>query len=660
MISKPYFIRNIYSFLTFISISLLSHLTHAVVFQAENYTYAKDLSPGNIGGAYRSGDVDIENTSDTGGGYNVGWIDAGEWVSFSSLVITDSGEYKVRLRVASASGGGAAAVDLNGGSILLSNVTIPNTGGWQNWQTVEFTKNINAGTYSLGVSASKGGWNFNWIEVVKNTQPPPASVANVFQHCNYTGWSAGLAPGQYTLSQLSAFGFKNDDASSIRVGAGYEAQLFNDDNFTGNSIVVTADDSCLVNRGMNDVVSSIIVRQRITNPPPVKVHKSEKRGMAYGQHSLNDMKAMQHNVRWWYNWSEQPEAGVASSYQDYGFDFVPMAWGNNFDENRLRNYLNSHPNVKYLLGFNEPNFVEQANMTPAQAAAAWPRLEAIARDYNLKIVGPAVNYSPGQVDIPGTTDDSSPWAYLDAFFAACPNCKVDYIAVHCYMKYGSALEWFVGEFERYGKPIWLTEWASWDDGGPANVNEQMDYLASTVRWLEANPKVHRYAWFIGRHKGQNVFPYLDLLGYDGELTPLGGLYTSIPALDYYYQIPTRIEAEGAHRNQGFRHEKTTDSTGGYVNLSWTNTGDWLEYKINVPTTGTYRIDLRLATERNDRSLNILLGSNILYKQTLSSTGGWQAWRTFSRDVTLTAGQHTLRIEALSDEININWLEIVRR
>ena len=48
--------------------------------------------------------------------------------------------------------------------------------------------------------------------------------------------------------------------------------------------------------------------------------------------------------------------------------------------------------MKYLLGFNEPNFKNQANMTPAQAVEVWPRLEAIAEEFGLGLVGLAVNY----------------------------------------------------------------------------------------------------------------------------------------------------------------------------------------------------------------------------------------------------------------------------
>lgn len=167
----------------------LSATANAVVFQAENYNAFYDTTPGNTGGVFRNDAVDIEATSDTGGGYNVGWIAQGEWLAFNGLTIPTSGNYIVRLRVASPSGA-TASVDLNGGAIQLGNFTIPATGGWQTWTTVSRTVNLNAGTYSLGVFAQTADWNFNWIEVVadtnNNTNLPTAYPGYTGTYSGYT------------------------------------------------------------------------------------------------------------------------------------------------------------------------------------------------------------------------------------------------------------------------------------------------------------------------------------------------------------------------------------------------------------------------------------------------------------------------------------------
>lgn len=121
-----------------------------ILIQAENY--------------FANNGVQTETTTDTGGGQNVGWIEANDWMAYSNITIPTTGSYTIEYRVASPSGGRLSA-DLNGGGILLGEVAIPATGGWQNWTTVTQTVNINAGTYNFGVFAKTGGWNINWIRI---------------------------------------------------------------------------------------------------------------------------------------------------------------------------------------------------------------------------------------------------------------------------------------------------------------------------------------------------------------------------------------------------------------------------------------------------------------------------------------------------------------
>lgn len=110
--------------------------------------------------------VQTETTSDTGGGQNVGWIDAGDWMAYGGINIPTTGSYKIEFRVASPSGA-LLSSDLNGGNIQLGNVTIPATGGWQTWTTVSQTVTLNAGSYSFGIFAQQGGWNINWWRITK-------------------------------------------------------------------------------------------------------------------------------------------------------------------------------------------------------------------------------------------------------------------------------------------------------------------------------------------------------------------------------------------------------------------------------------------------------------------------------------------------------------
>ncbi len=108
--------------------------------------------------------VQTESTSDAGGGLNVGWIDANDWMAYGNINVPATGSYLLEYRVASP-GGGRLSQDLNSGSIVLGQVNVPATGGWQNWTTISQTVNINAGTYSFGIFAAQGGWNINWWRI---------------------------------------------------------------------------------------------------------------------------------------------------------------------------------------------------------------------------------------------------------------------------------------------------------------------------------------------------------------------------------------------------------------------------------------------------------------------------------------------------------------
>ncbi|WP_081163344.1 T9SS type A sorting domain-containing protein [Niastella populi] len=82
-------------------------------------------------------------------------------------------------------------------------------------------------------------------------------VVNVYKHCNYGGYVTALGVGNYTLGQLQNLGVLNDDISSVKVNSGYQIQLYWDDNFTGTTLTLTADNSCLVANGWNDKATSV-------------------------------------------------------------------------------------------------------------------------------------------------------------------------------------------------------------------------------------------------------------------------------------------------------------------------------------------------------------------------------------------------------------------
>lgn len=115
--------------------------------------------------------IQTENTSDAGGGQNVGWIDGNDWMDYS-VNVSSAGSYTVNFRVASGVSGGQLQLRNSSGSTLAS-VTVPGTGGWQTWTTVSATASLAAGTQTLRLFASTGGYNINWVSFSTGSTPPP-------------------------------------------------------------------------------------------------------------------------------------------------------------------------------------------------------------------------------------------------------------------------------------------------------------------------------------------------------------------------------------------------------------------------------------------------------------------------------------------------------
>jgi endoglucanase len=113
--------------------------------------------------------IQTENTTDAGGGLNVGWIDVNDWLSYqnSPVTIPATGAYRIEYRVASLNGGGGLRLEAAGGSPVHGQLAVPGTGGWQNWTTISHTVNLTAGTHRFGIAAVSGGWNLNWFRIVR-------------------------------------------------------------------------------------------------------------------------------------------------------------------------------------------------------------------------------------------------------------------------------------------------------------------------------------------------------------------------------------------------------------------------------------------------------------------------------------------------------------
>jgi phosphatidylserine/phosphatidylglycerophosphate/cardiolipin synthase-like enzyme len=138
-----------------------------------------DATTGNSGGAYRTTDVDIQATTDAGGGFNVGWTRAGEWLKYTVDIAT-TGTYQLEARVANIGTGAAFRIEVDG-TDLVGPIAVPDTGAWQAWRTITTAGfALPAGSHVIRVAFASAGsgsgvGNFNWFRFVSGTTGSPST-----------------------------------------------------------------------------------------------------------------------------------------------------------------------------------------------------------------------------------------------------------------------------------------------------------------------------------------------------------------------------------------------------------------------------------------------------------------------------------------------------
>ncbi|MEU6345868.1 carbohydrate-binding protein [Streptomyces sp. NPDC046977] len=151
--------------------------------QAENYDTGGQgvaynvTSVNGTANGYRADGVDLEATSDTGGGHNLGWTAGGQWFRYT-VDVAAAGTYTVGLRVAAPSAvTGALHLSNASGADLSGAVGIPATGDWQNWATTTARVTLPVGRQVLTVQQDKGGWNLNSLTFTAADGSPPATLS---------------------------------------------------------------------------------------------------------------------------------------------------------------------------------------------------------------------------------------------------------------------------------------------------------------------------------------------------------------------------------------------------------------------------------------------------------------------------------------------------
>lgn len=219
------------------------------------------------------------------------------------------------------------------------------------------------------------------------------------------------------------------------------------------------------------------------------------------------------NVGWFYQWKSEKTSDAPE-----GVEFVPMVFGKPNQITPGVEYVNKEKQTagfQFLLGFNEPDKEDQANMTVEAALEAWPQLMSTG----LPLISPAAANPEGE--------------WMEKFMAGIKEkgYRVDYIAIHSYG--GPSAAGFLDKLERvhrkFDLPLWITEFAVGDwqaktvKENKNSARDIKDFMKAVLPKLDRLKYVYRYAWFPSSpddpHLGTSA-----LFNADGSLTELGEVY----------------------------------------------------------------------------------------------------------------------------------------
>jgi hypothetical protein len=221
--------------------------------QAENYdtggqgiAYNVNSVNGTDNG-YRSDGVDLETTSDTGGGNDLAWTAAGQWFKYTVDVAT-AGTYTLNIRASSASGvSDAFHLTDSAGDALTGAENIPATGGGQTWTTVSDTVTLAAGQQTITLDQDNPGWSLNYLAFASGSGSTSGPVLTASPGAlSFPSEVVGTAAPSQTVTVTNS-GTTSATVSSVAATGPYTE--------TNNCSTVAVDGSCTVTVGFTPTAS---------------------------------------------------------------------------------------------------------------------------------------------------------------------------------------------------------------------------------------------------------------------------------------------------------------------------------------------------------------------------------------------------------------------
>jgi endoglucanase len=191
-----------------------TNLNHFSLENVKNNLQFVHQIPGRIEAesfTFQSG-ITLEETTDTGGGQNIGFLDPGDYLDYE-INVTNSGMYSISYRTASLNANGSIElqfIDKDGNTSVINNPSFTQTGGWQNWQTTSEDVELTAGRYTMRILITQSPFNMNWLEFSSTTStqsiiPQAISHVKVFPNPSKDIFNLELELDEYQDVQVQIF-----------------------------------------------------------------------------------------------------------------------------------------------------------------------------------------------------------------------------------------------------------------------------------------------------------------------------------------------------------------------------------------------------------------------------------------------------------------------
>lgn len=201
---------------------LLLLLSLSLLFNFSAIITPSEAAPGEPGRIEAEDFTDmsgIELEESSGGGFHIAYVDGGDWMDYS-VNVENAGTYLVEFSVSSPYDG--TQLQLQKAGQVLATLTVPNTGGWQNWETVSASVQLPAGSQTLRVYAVTNGWNLNWLNFSSSTEQGEVSIPVTGPYAQYL--EMGLSPAD--LNQVTTLKTQNTSVNhTLKYNAGTTVTL---------------------------------------------------------------------------------------------------------------------------------------------------------------------------------------------------------------------------------------------------------------------------------------------------------------------------------------------------------------------------------------------------------------------------------------------------